>query len=69
MPPLPPPLDFTTNVDSISPVIFVVENNFFSSHMHISARQPSDCTARFAIANQVPHQIVDGNDVVAVADD
>jgi pyruvate dehydrogenase E1 component alpha subunit len=49
------------------PVVFVVENNFFASHMHISLRQPSDCTARFAIAHDIPCQVVDGNDVVAVA--
>lgn len=49
------------------PVIFVVENNLFASHMHISTRQPKDSTARFAAANGVPYQVVDGNDVVAVA--
>ena len=35
--------------------------------MHISLRQPSDSTARFAIANDIPHAVVDGNDVAAVA--
>ena len=49
------------------PVIFVVENNLFASHMHISTRQPYDSTARFAAANGVAHRVVDGNDVVAVA--
>ena len=49
------------------PVIFVVENNLFASHMHISLRQPSDCTARFAIAHSIPYEIVDGNDVLSVA--
>lgn len=49
------------------PVIFVVENNLFASHMHISLRQPSDCTARFAVANDIPSRVVDGNDVLAVA--
>lgn len=49
------------------PVIFVVENNLFASHMHISLRQPSDCTARFAVANDIPCHVVDGNDVLAVA--
>jgi pyruvate dehydrogenase E1 component alpha subunit len=48
-------------------MLFVVENNLFASHMHISLRQPSDSTARFAIANDMQHRIVDGNDVVAVA--
>jgi pyruvate dehydrogenase E1 component alpha subunit len=50
------------------PIIFVVENNLFASHMHISLRQPKDATARFAHANDIPYKIIDGNDVVAVAD-
>lgn len=49
------------------PVVFVVENNLFASHMHISLRQPSDCTARFAVAHDIPSRVVDGNDVIAVA--
>lgn len=49
------------------PILFVVENNLFASHMHISIRQPLDATARFAAANDVPYEIVDGNDVLAVA--
>jgi pyruvate dehydrogenase E1 component alpha subunit len=49
-----------------APVIFVVENNFFASHMHISLRQPKEATARFAAANDIPYEIVDGNDVVKV---
>lgn len=50
-----------------NPVIFVVENNLFASHMHISKRQPSNSTARFALANHIPFEIVDGNNVVDVA--
>lgn len=49
-----------------APVIFVVENNLFASHMHISLRQPKESTARFAVANDIPYEIVDGNDVVKV---
>lgn len=49
------------------PVLFVVENNFFSSHMHISLRQPFNSTARFAIANGIHSAVVDGNDVVQVS--
>jgi pyruvate dehydrogenase E1 component alpha subunit len=49
-----------------APAIFVVENNLFASHMHISLRQPKYATARFAAANDVPYEIVDGNDVVKV---
>jgi TPP-dependent pyruvate/acetoin dehydrogenase alpha subunit len=50
-----------------APTLFVVENNLFASHMHISLRQPKDSTARFAYANDIPYKVVDGNDVVAVA--
>lgn len=49
------------------PVIFVVENNLFASHMHISTRQPANATARFAVANDIPCRVIDGNDVVRVA--
>lgn len=49
-----------------APMYFVVENNLFASHMHISLRQSSDMTCRFAIANNIPHKLVDGNDVCAI---
>ena len=49
-------------------VLFVVENNLFSSHMHITLRQPSNSTARFAVAQSIPCEVVDGNDVTAVTD-
>lgn len=49
------------------PVIFVVENNLFSSHLHILERQPDNSVARFAVAHHIEHRVVDGNDVVAVA--
>lgn len=50
------------------PMLFVVENNLFASHMHISIRQPKNATARFALANAIPYEIVDGNNVLAVAE-
>ena len=50
-----------------APMLFVIENNLFASHMHISLRQPSNMISRFAIANDIPCRLVDGNDVVAVA--
>ena len=50
-----------------APMLFVIENNLFASHMHISLRQPSDMIARFAVANDIPYELVDGNDVVAVS--
>lgn len=49
------------------PILFVVENNLFASHMHISQRQPRDATSRFAEANAIPWRLIDGNDVVQVA--
>lgn len=48
------------------PMLFVVENNLFASHMHISTRQDSEATARYAEANGVRWEVVDGNDVVAI---
>lgn len=49
------------------PILFVCENNLFSSHLHISLRQPTDSVARYAEAHHIPARIVDGNDVVAVS--
>ena len=51
-----------------APMLFVVENNLFASHMHIATRQPSDMISRFAIANHIPYKLIDGNDVAATAD-
>lgn len=48
------------------PILFVCENNLFSSHLHISERQPYDSVARFAPPHRVEARTVDGNDVVAV---
>ena len=49
------------------PVLFVIENNLFASHMHISQRQPLNNISRFAKANNIRNAVVDGNDVVSVA--
>ena len=49
------------------PVLFVCENNLFSSHLHISLRQPADSVCRYAEAHRVSWSRVDGNDVVAVS--
>jgi pyruvate dehydrogenase E1 component alpha subunit len=46
------------------PVLFICENNFFSSHMHISQRQPSIFNSRFAQANLMDFELVDGNNFV-----
>jgi TPP-dependent pyruvate/acetoin dehydrogenase alpha subunit len=51
-----------------APVLFVVENNLFASHLHIGLRQPDNSVARYAVAHDVPHATIDGNDVVSVAE-
>lgn len=48
------------------PVIFVVENNLFASHLHISQRQPCNSVSRFAAAHNINYHIVDGNDILSV---
>ena len=45
------------------PVLFVVENNLYSSHLDIKLRQPGDRVSRFAEANNIKTEVVDGNDV------
>lgn len=49
------------------PVLFVVENNLYASHMHWTQRQPFASTARFAQANGIASRVVDGNNVLEVA--
>tara|TARA_B110000008_G_scaffold277065_1_gene317585 strand:- start:2931 stop:3968 length:1038 start_codon:yes stop_codon:yes gene_type:complete len=49
-----------------APVLFVVENNLYASHMHMSHRQPSESTIRFAEANLILNKMVDGNNVLHV---
>lgn len=46
---------------NLCPILFVVENNLFSSHMHLSMRQPFSSVSRFAEVNQICHRVVDGN--------
>lgn len=48
------------------PILFVCENNLFSSHMHISQRQPLTSVARFALANDIQYEVIDGNNIVSV---
>ena len=47
------------------PVLFVCENNLFSSHLDIALRQPSNRLSRYAEAHHVRAALVDGNDVTA----
>jgi pyruvate dehydrogenase E1 component alpha subunit len=49
------------------PVLFMCENNQYSSHLDIALRQPSDRVSRYADAHGVRAAVVDGNDVTAVA--
>jgi TPP-dependent pyruvate/acetoin dehydrogenase alpha subunit len=46
------------------PILFVVENNFFSSHLHISLRQSCSSVSRFANAHEIKSAVVDGNNVM-----
>lgn len=48
------------------PIIYVCENNLFSSHLHISLRQPRNSIARYAEAHAISWDRLDGNDVVAL---
>lgn len=50
------------------PVIFVCENNLFSSHMHISERQKFDSISRFADAHGIDYSVIDGNNIETVLD-
>jgi pyruvate dehydrogenase E1 component alpha subunit len=49
-----------------APVIFVCENNLYSSHVHIRDRRPADNIPDIARAHSVPAVRIDGNDVLAV---
>ena len=48
-----------------APVLFVCENNLYSSHIHIRERRPADNIAEAAVAAGMPAVVIDGNDVVA----
>ena len=49
------------------PVLFVCENNLFSSHLHISLRQPASRVGRFGEVHCMPTESIDGNDVAVVS--
>jgi TPP-dependent pyruvate/acetoin dehydrogenase alpha subunit len=49
------------------PVLFVCENNQYSSHLDIALRQPSDLVSRYADAHRIHAALVDGNDATGVA--
>ena len=48
------------------PVIFIVENNLFSSHLNIKLRQPKELTYRFAEANDIESKVLDGNNLTSI---
>lgn len=48
------------------PVVFVCENNLYSSHMHITERRAQDNIYKSAEAHGMPYLSLDGNEVVAV---
>jgi len=50
------------------PVLFVLENNFYSSHLHISQRQPDLPMTRYADAHGIKYRSVNGNDYMNVKD-
>lgn len=60
----------TLNMASVMklPLLFVVENNLFSSHLDLHLRQPASSVSRFAEAHCVRSHVVDGNDVLTVAE-
>ena len=48
------------------PIIFIRENNLYSSHLDIKLRQPSDKISRFAEAHKIKNEFIFGNDVLEV---
>ena len=48
------------------PVIFVCENNLYSSHLHVLERRPADNIDKIAALYEMPGIRLDGNDVEAV---
>jgi pyruvate dehydrogenase E1 component alpha subunit len=51
-----------------APILFVCENNLFSSHMHIDERQNSTSISRFAESAGVKNYQVDGNDLIEITE-
>ena len=49
------------------PVLFVCENNLYSSHLDINLRQVFDNTKRFADAHAIKSKLVNGNNIEEVS--
>lgn len=50
------------------PLLFICENNLYSSHLHLEERRVADNLYRAGEFHSVPGERVDGNDVAAVYD-
>lgn len=50
------------------PIIYVCENNLYSTHTPLSARQPNRAIEDLALASGFPSETVDGNNVISVRD-
>lgn len=50
------------------PVIFIVENNLFSSHLNINLRQPKELTYRFAESHDIESKVLDGNNLTLICE-
>lgn len=48
------------------PVLFVIENNLYASHMHLLERRAADNIVASAAAHGIPGAVLDGNDLAAV---
>lgn len=48
------------------PILFICENNYMASHMHLTQRQKSQNLTRFALANNIDFVRLDGNNVIEV---
>ena len=46
------------------PIVYVCENNLFSSHLRIDLRQPDLFTSRYAKAHKVESIVIDGNNIL-----
>ena len=57
-------LNFASNYNL--PILFVVENNFYASHMHISERQSNKDMSKYADSFNIKNKSVNGNNVIEV---
>ena len=48
------------------PIVFVVENNLYSQHLHILERKPHDKIGEIGRYFRIPYKVLNGNNVVEV---